>query len=265
MMVTPNPACRITMEHFYHHRWQKRQSKPISRKDGFHSFPWTSFNFQLVQIGETMPLKIFEPRYQIMFESVMGTEPPTEPNELACGLFGIVREKTSAEIEQDEEIGETEWRSEHVGTVLEVRHSTRTEEGQMVFCQALHRINVSDVERNLFGYWSGNAVVTDPSPRADVNGLDEVIGDAKDAYQEFLKIKELGMEPWEQGALVQILDLHSDNWLRLTHWLAARLPVSAAQKQSILESDDPIFRLLKLKVEYVKLAVHFARNPSLED
>eukprot|EP00038_Savillea_parva_P003108 m.121108 g.121108 ORF g.121108 m.121108 type:complete len:93 (+) comp11075_c1_seq1:223-501(+) len=50
----------------------------------------------------------------------------------------------------------------------------------------------------------------------------------------------------------------STDWPRLTHWLAARLPVSSADKQSILESNDPIYRLLKLKVQYVKLALMFS-------
>lgn len=45
------------------------------------------------------------------------------------------------------------------------------------------------------------------------------------------KIEALGMEPWEQGALSQILELQSAEWPRLTHWLAARLPTPSVEKQ----------------------------------
>eukprot|EP00038_Savillea_parva_P003110 m.121139 g.121139 ORF g.121139 m.121139 type:complete len:416 (+) comp11075_c1_seq3:3777-5024(+) len=217
------------------------------------------FPLDMVQFpGETTPLNVYEPRYQIMFESIMGNAAPTFEDELTCGLFGVVREKTPDEYDG---AGETDWRSHNIGTVMQVRHSTRTDQGEMVFCKALHRIEILDVERNLFGYWVGQAVVKDPpmaSEGLDADGLDMAVADAKDAYREFLKIDQLGMEPWEQGALSQILELQSTDWPRLTHWLAARLPVSSADKQSILESNDPIYRLLKLKVQYVKLALMFS-------
>eukprot|EP00037_Helgoeca_nana_P016303 m.153509 g.153509 ORF g.153509 m.153509 type:complete len:393 (+) comp23453_c0_seq3:115-1293(+) len=220
------------------------------------------FPLDLVQFpGETTPLHVFEPRYKIMFESITETKPPTSPDELTCGLLGIIREKTKEEVADD--VGETDWKSDMVGTVLQVRYSNKTEDGEIFFCQALHRIEVSDVERNLFGYWSGKAAVTDPAPSAEgVEGLELAVVEAKDAYREFLKIEALGMEPWEQGALSQILELQSAEWPRLTHWLAARLPTPSVEKQPILESDDPIFRLLKIKLAYVRLAVHFARSKS---
>jgi len=111
--------------------------------------------------GQQFPLYIFEPRYMCMFESLMGDSSSGSDSELQDGLFGLVCTRPADTL--DESIGETDWRSYNVGTVVEVGGVSRIEEDRLlVICKARAAIQLKDEpERTLLGYWRGEAELCD--------------------------------------------------------------------------------------------------------
>eukprot|EP00040_Diaphanoeca_grandis_P024339 m.133644 g.133644 ORF g.133644 m.133644 type:complete len:281 (+) comp29686_c0_seq1:293-1135(+) len=211
--------------------------------------------------GQTFPLNVFEPRYKVMFDMILAAQDDNE-SMLQNGLFGLVCVKPESEVG---DVGRTDWRSYTIGTVVKVESIITVERSKDLICSntSLYRIQVDDVERELLGYWTANASLI-PMSGGKLNKSDtdmlSIMENAKLAYAEFLALKELNLSEEDQALVMLEMEKHCEDGVSLSNWLGARWPGSLATKQSLLESSDSAWRLLKLAIEFQKIIKQYSSS-----
>ena len=194
---------------------------------------------------QTLQLYIHEPRYLCMFDSMLGEGDAGVAGELQASAFGLLKLRQG-----QEDAGETAWKAEEVGTVAEVAEVTRLHNGHLnVRVAGSQRFRLAaPPERNLLGYWTAGARLHDDVRESAPGG--DVARAALDAYTEFLALEQLGAAPALQAAVAREAEqaLEELSAAELSFWLAARLPPScvAARGQKLLETDDPLWRMLSI-------------------
>eukprot|EP00041_Stephanoeca_diplocostata_P026524 m.717102 g.717102 ORF g.717102 m.717102 type:complete len:306 (-) comp22985_c0_seq6:4624-5541(-) len=192
--------------------------------------------------GQTFPIELSESRYKVMIASVIGAEPPSELNELQEGLFGLVCKHPHDTLE--ESIGETDWRSYNVGTIVKVDDMIQIDhEDLQLTCTALHLAQFENPERSLLGYWVANTTTLsiDSTKFEGRSTYTEAADEAKQAYSDFLKLDD-HLNDDEKKTILDTMEECGSDCVKLSDWLGARLPVPAHVKQPMLESTDPMFR-----------------------
>lgn len=117
--------------------------------------------------------------------SVMGTELPSELNELQEGLFGLVCKHPQDMLEKS--IGETDWRSFNIGTIVKVDNLIQMDhEDVQLTCTALHLARFDHPERSLLGYWVANATPLSIDATNVEEHAIEAAKEAKQTYSQFL-------------------------------------------------------------------------------
>lgn len=208
--------------------------------------------------GQEFPLHIFEPRYKIMFSSIMGEDKKPPKDMLTDGVFGMVCMKADAQLPAG--IGETEWKSYNVGTVVQILNKMILDNGNLLItCKARARIDVTAPQRDLLGYWTAQAEVLPPiDPAEHHENAESAMDQCRRVYQDFLALQVLGHTDDEKSDILDVMQANGGNCVELGDWLAARLPVSNASKQNLLETNDPIWRLLKIANSFRKLVDMYA-------
>lgn len=162
-----------------------------------------------------------------MFSSIMGEDKKPPRDMLTNGCFGMVCMKSDKQLPDN--IGETDWKSHSVGTVVQILNKMHLDNGNLLItCKARARMQVADPQRDLLGYWTAQAEMLPMSPfgpGAHQQITESAMDQCRRVYQDFLALQVLGHTEEEQSDILGIMNANGGNCVELGDWLAARLPV----------------------------------------
>jgi Lon protease-like protein len=173
-----------------------------------------------------LPLRIFESRYRQLLADVTA--------EGASGSFGVVALTQGVEVDR-QGLRQTT-RTAEVGTVAEIVHVSRYEDGSAeVFTLGSRRFRIRELLRDR------------PYLRASVDFLDEPEGEMRAVHRT--AVRELAERYDELIATLsgarEALPMPQDGWM-LSYRLAAGLPLPLTDRQELLELPSTADRLVRL-------------------
>lgn len=182
--------------------------------------------------GGYLPLRIFEVRYLDMISRCHKLGEP----------FGVVSLIEGAEVRQRDanQPGEgfANERFQPVGTLAEIQHLERPQPGLLqIRCRGTQRFRLASFERLPHGLWMGHVELIEPDAAVTV---------PPDLMAPATLLQGL-LHKLEQGAAIEDLPLQPPYHWTDSGWLANRwcelLPLTAAERQRLMQLDNPLLRL----------------------